>query len=1030
MEKSSSLKQSSLLQSLSQSLISTLEWEALVEDFQSGDPSRQFQWLSQHPTPLSLLDLALASLLRRDFPLKPLVILFLEEFGHLLVRSPPEDAAHALSALAEALRIVVQSPADSAPTAYALKEQMMVAVTSIAITIDGLDYAPRQLEAVWRFSSLYIVCPPYDGDPVHLGSVGAIQCPVYLNSVARNNQDLSDDNLRDIRRVMSFLLERPLILTPLAIAEMVFMLTRVVKTLEAQMSGAAALLKVQFSGLLYSYDPMLCHVVLMLYSHFSDAFSGDEREIARRLTLLPKEAQQPLVYRLLALHWLLGIASRPPDKKNLLISLAPSFYPSLFDPLALKAAKLDVLALIAVLLDSSSGKNDKGKDEEGKKADEIAFSPMKLFQACLVCVSAFRWLPPWSTETLVVFRTLHKFLTGAVSRPDSDDSTVLHLMESTNFCSLQSTLVDMVVEHPGLVPVVAAFVDRLKSSRIHRLLGERLLQTFDESLLPKLEMDLRISVYFSILERIAENDKIPPRRLLQFLLKFMVFLVDKHGPDSGLRLWSKGSKVLRICRTVMMNHHSSRIFNVLSHLLSFTSQCYPDLEVRDSARIYLRMLVCIPGKKLRHLLNPGEQLTGVTPSPHPGFFYQAPTPSSSWKKTLSASSCIHLERAIPLLLKQSWSLTIPNLDAKVNGPSSLEVIRDAPPIPDPTEEAEENLARISLTQEPLRMVDSKVAEILDILRRHFGSIPDFRHMKGLKIEIPCSLRFDAGILASGERAGPPALYAVVLTFSSTAKYGPIPPCRVPFLLGESPANPRAMVLVEKPSDPRTRRSSVVVELEPREPMPGLIDVTVQANAEDGQLISGRLESIPVGIEDIPRYYSDLFNALWEACSSSSNTARETFPLKGARGVAAVNGTGSVKLLDTAAASLIATVECHLAPFVVGFTGASLADALKSGGGALADAFWQDDHDGGSGGSAVPVLQLGYLAGEDDADTAAERFQEADLGSLLVLIFLPPRFHLLLKMEVSEPSTLVRIRTDHWPCLAYIDEFLESLFLGI
>ncbi|KAJ6901283.1 hypothetical protein NC651_019133 [Populus alba x Populus x berolinensis] len=47
-----------------------------------------------------------------------------------------------------------------------------------------------------------------------------------------------------------------------------------------------------------------------------------------------------------------------------------------------------------------------------------------------------------------------------------------------------------------------------------------------------------------------------------------------------------------------------------------------------------------------------------------------------------------------------------------------------------------------------------------------------------------------------------------------------------------------------------------------------------------------------------------------------------------------------------------------------------------------------------------------------------------MGCFLVLIFLPPRFHLLLQMEVSDLSTLVRIRTDYWPCLAYVDDYLE------
>ncbi|MQM07328.1 hypothetical protein Taro_040159 [Colocasia esculenta] len=1112
-------------------LPSPQEWEALIDDLQSGVPSRLPRWLPPGAAPLALLDLLLACVLRRDFPSKPFLLLFLEESPHLLVPSPPDHAAPALSSLVDALRALLQSPADATPAAYALKEQMMVAVTSVAITVDALDHAPRQLEDLVELLLAVVNRPNHGPDrqaravaceclreleraypcllsevaghlwnlcqserthaaqsyvllltlvvhnivqhsvpPTAMGILSTsvqlvpFNVPGYLGTVAGKNQDLSELNLRDIRRIMAFLLERPMILTPLATAEMVFMLTRVVKALEGQMSAAAALLKVQFSGLIYSYDPMLCHVVLMLYSHFSDAFSGDEQNITHRLTLVSKEGQQPVVFRLLALHWLVGVASRPPDKKNLLVPMASSFYPSVFDPLGLKAAKLDVLALIAIVLGFSRGEKGK-KDKEvdnSKSGDCVA----KLFEDCLVCVSAFRWLPPWSTETSVAFRTLHKFLTGAVPHHSSDNSTMSILMESTTFNTLQNILVNMAVEHPGLVPVIAAFVDRLKGCETHRQLGERLLQTFDECLLPKIVMGYRVSAYFPIFERIAENVKIPPRHLLELLLRFMVFLAEKHGPDVGLRSWSQGSKVLRICRTVLMNHRSSRVFSALSRLLSFTSQFFPDLEVRDNARIYLRMLVCIPGKKMRHLVNLGEQLLGVTPSPHTGLFYQVPSPRSSPKKPSGISSYIRLERVIPLLVNQLWSLTIPYLAAKDYEPVNPEGSRsidsvDVSGSADVTIEADGNFERISSTQEPLRVMDSKVSKILDILRRHFSCIPDFRHMKGLVIKIPCNLRFDAGVFSqvwgtdassadSDETHALPALYAIVLSVSSTSKYGQIPSCRVPFLLGEPSVKDQAIVPVDNTSPGRSNsRRLVTIELEPREPMPGLVNVVLQANGENGQIISGSLQSIPVGIEDmflkasvpynvsendIRQYYLDLFNALWEACGSSANTGRETFPLKGGKGVAAIHGTGSVKLLEVSADSLIHCIELHLAPFVVCVMGGPLLSALKSNG-IIKNVIWKEEHttptdhndDVSTFAESTSPLQIQYIKDEDESDSLLD-IRRTSLGSFFVLIFLPPRFHLLFQMEVHDTSTLVRIRTDHWPCLGYVDEYLEALFL--
>lgn len=143
---------------------------------------------------------------------------------------------------------------------------------------------------------------------------------------------------------------------------------------------------------------------------------------------------------------------------------------------------------------------------------------------------------------------------------------------------------ELVLSYHVLVPVVATFVDRLMGCKGHLLVGERLLQTMDAQLLPKLDKGFLLPSYFPIFERIAKNDIIPPGGLLKLLTKHMLYLTEKHSSEAGLTSWSQGSKVLGICRTMLEHHCSSRIFLGLSHLLSFTSQFFPDLEVRDSAR--------------------------------------------------------------------------------------------------------------------------------------------------------------------------------------------------------------------------------------------------------------------------------------------------------------------------------------------------------------------------------------------------------------------------------------------------------------
>ncbi|XP_002515796.2 uncharacterized protein LOC8286528 [Ricinus communis] len=1097
------------------------EWEALIEDFQNGHQ----KWPSLSST---LLDYSLCSLLKKDFLFKIPLLLFLEQFSETFFTTE----AH-LTRLLETLRSTIQSPVDGITVTFQLKEQFMISTTSMFISIDALNnFHARYVESLIELLLTVIHRPNHGLDRQtraiaceclreleknypcllsniagHLWSLCQSErthaCQSYIllftmvifNIVDRKlnvsilNTSLplipfnvpqsitgSGFNYKELRRALAFLLESPQVLTPFGTIEFMQMIVPMALALELQVS----LLKVQFFGLIYSFDPLLCHLVLVMFSKFLDAFDGQEGEIVKRLMLISKETQHYLVFRLLSLHWLMGLLSRlvlskEGKKYKSVVKMGLRFYPAVFDPLALKALKLDLLAFFSICLDMLKLEGLDTNEEGGAAAS--AESMVKLFEDGLVSVSAFKWLAPSSTETALAFRTFHKFLIGGSSHSDTDPSTTRILMNAVIFHTLQGMLVGMTLEFLKLVPVVVSLIDRLLGCQKHRWLGERLLQMADEYLFPKVKFDYTLISYFPIFDRIAENNAIPPRRLLDLLTKFMVFLVEKHGPDTGLKSWSQGSKVLCISRTMMMHHCSSRLFLGLSRLFAFTCLYFPDLEVRDNARIYLRMLICIPGVKLKGILSLGEQLLSISPSTHSSSFFNILSPRhyQSFKKSRSISSCIHVERVVPLLVKQSWSLSLSPLDIGCSKPTFLESVTDSEPQVDIGELdvstnflATAKTERTNQLQEPLRVMDSKISEILGILRRHFSCIPDFRRMPGLKVSISCTLRLESepfihlwgGGSPTSRLEGVdalPALYATVLKFSSSAPYGSIPSYHIPFLLGEpsrnnyadTPIDSLEIVPVENGSgDEEDYLAPVRIDLEPREPTPGLVDVFIEANVESGQIIHGQLQSITVGIEDmflkaivpsdipedaVPAYYSGVFDALWEACGASSNIGRETFLLKGGKGVAAINGTRSVKLLEVPADSLIRATEQHLAPFVVCVIGEQLVNMVKDGE-IIKNIIWKDAASDSFIDSTATVadlhsgpLHLTYFNDEDGRESQVNGYKR-NLGCFLVLVFLPPRFHLLFQMEVSDLSTLVRIRTDHWPCLAYVDEYLEALFL--
>ncbi|XP_020972800.1 uncharacterized protein LOC110269353 [Arachis ipaensis] len=109
------------------------EWETLIEDFQfSGEERRQNKWSSLP----SLFDLLVNLVLRKDFLLsvKFQLLVFLNEFSDSFFTSN-DDHAYQLDRVIDALHTVVQSPIDSVYITISFREQFMISVTSIVVSL-------------------------------------------------------------------------------------------------------------------------------------------------------------------------------------------------------------------------------------------------------------------------------------------------------------------------------------------------------------------------------------------------------------------------------------------------------------------------------------------------------------------------------------------------------------------------------------------------------------------------------------------------------------------------------------------------------------------------------------------------------------------------------------------------------------------------------------------------------------------------------------------------------------------------------
>lgn len=94
-----------------------------------------------------------------------------------------------------------------------------------------------------------------------------------------------------------------------------------------------------------------------------------------------------------------------------------------------------------------------------------------------------------------------------------------------------------------LIPSILKLLDQLLACEMHHSLGEHLLRTFNDDLLPQLAPNRNLPAYFPLLERIAENKNIPPARLLELLTLYIRKRVEEDKGDGGLRLWQRGNQV-------------------------------------------------------------------------------------------------------------------------------------------------------------------------------------------------------------------------------------------------------------------------------------------------------------------------------------------------------------------------------------------------------------------------------------------------------------------------------------------------------
>eukprot|EP00850_Spirogloea_muscicola_P018615 SM000172S03088 [mRNA] locus=s172:302828:305846:- [translate_table: standard] len=630
------------------------------------------------------------------------------------------------------------------------------------------------------------------------------------------------------------------------------------------------------------------------------------------------------------------------------------------------------------------------------------------------------------------------------------------------------------------------------------------------------------------------------------------------------RSWFHGSQVLDICWTLMLHHPSSRLARPLGALLRFLSSNYPDLDVQDTARLYLRLLTRVPGNRVRSLLadrkpdsvNSAPRRAEASSGNENGGKEGLLKPAAS--DAPPVATYMRIERAQPPLVAHSWRLCLQkDLPSEPTTTMMTSVCKDLnsgeAAQPDRLASPDSNADLLAVYLASLQETSRKEAPVVVVDCRLQLTDPGLRRRDVVESDDVVTSSLDD---KSGSSSATSAVYAVKLSFSTGARYGPIPSQHVAVLRASSaseeglakeggqPVDNRPALQAGEAGrglgeaarkreqrwwgsqrrhleqgteaggagvsggelgqdggedadegggerdgrdaaaargDLRGGRRKVAgkdsghrlrLELRSSEPLPALIDVTVIFTDESGHTVEGPLEGIPISLEDLflpapmpsqlaeahPYPLAKLYSALWSAFAGGPVECGSTV---GEKERVVVDGSGATKLLCL-------SLEAHLVAFVVAISGSRLIEAMLGTPG-MDGVEWREevaamgqspspeagglceDNSGDGSPLASPSLPDDSdrlnLEWPSEAETplwlteqsvgpvksAAEacppsirRFGGEMLGTVEVLIHLPPRYHLLVRLEVGSASTTARLRTDFWPCLAHVDELLEAI----
>lgn len=381
------------------------------------------------------------------------------------------------------------------------------------------------------------------------------------------------EEARELRAAVAQLLDTSYLLTPVAQAQLLWLLGWALRGLRGQ---PPVLFKPQLVRLLGTAQLTLLHAVLALKAAFGEALftAQDEALVLRRLTLAAQHPALPLPAHLFYLHCLLSFPENCPlgpageEAAPLLLEpqLCRGLLPSLLHaPMAL-LARLHLLCLLCA----------EDEQEEGQ-----AQSPCRYLQELLAGLQQRAALPrgPRALATLC-FQASY-----LVARCLAGHHAVL--------TPLTHGLAQLYRARPVLAP---HFVDLL--DQVTPELGEPLRVVLRQEVVSRPGGDEALRWHLQMLARVADRDA--QSATLGFLQAAAA-----HCTDWGLQ-----QALLRVCRALLR----AGVGGGLADLLQALARQLEDPDARDHARLYYILLSHLSGTKLGLALGPSLAAPALTSS--------------------------------------------------------------------------------------------------------------------------------------------------------------------------------------------------------------------------------------------------------------------------------------------------------------------------------------------------------------------------------------------------------------------------------